>query len=204
MNAMRAMKDLALGDVMAVAGSEGNGVVKSSKKIKKGLDAGKLQVTLVKPEGETEVLAFDPEEQVKVVGKQAAGGKGTSGAAKGPTGAKEKKKKTKGKANSETPTAVAPKAETSKSSPRQKEPTGGAKKLSALDAAAKVLAETGTAMNCQELIQVMADKGLWTSPGGKTPAATLYAAIHLEQKKKGAAARFRKTDRGKFEATSSR
>src|SRR5450755_1773197 len=43
------------------------------------------------------------------------------------------------------------------------------KKLSALDAAAKVLAETRTPMSCQELIGAMAGKGYWTSPGGKTP-----------------------------------
>jgi hypothetical protein len=31
-------------------------------------------------------------------------------------------------------------------------------------------------MNCQELIQVMAEKGYWTTPGGKTPHATLAKA----------------------------
>lgn len=49
------------------------------------------------------------------------------------------------------------------------------KKLSALDAAAKVLGEAGQPMNCQEMIQAMAAKGYWTSPGGKTPSATLYS-----------------------------
>jgi hypothetical protein len=34
-------------------------------------------------------------------------------------------------------------------------------------AAAKVLAETGEAMNCQDMIKAMAEKGYWTSPGGK-------------------------------------
>src|SRR5256885_16280297 len=46
-----------------------------------------------------------------------------------------------------------------------------AKKTSALDAAAKVLAEQGKPMNCQEMIEAMATKGYWASPGGKTPAA---------------------------------
>jgi hypothetical protein len=72
------------------------------------------------------------------------------------------------------------------------------KKLSALDAAAKVLVETGQAMTCSELIEAMATKGYWTSPGGKTPAATLYAAILRELQTKGAEARFVKTQRGKF------
>src|SRR5262245_1264850 len=55
-----------------------------------------------------------------------------------------------------------------------------AKKVSALDAAAKVLGDAGSPMNCKELIEVMAKKGLWTSPGGKTPHATLYSAILRE------------------------
>jgi hypothetical protein len=73
-----------------------------------------------------------------------------------------------------------------------------AKKRSALDAAAQVLAEAGTALSCQEMIAAMAQKGFWTSPGGKTPAATLYSAILRELQTKGDKARFRKTERGKF------
>jgi hypothetical protein len=72
------------------------------------------------------------------------------------------------------------------------------KKLSALDAAAKVLAETGAPMTCQELIGAMAGKGYWTSPGGKTPAATLYSAMLREIATKGDQARFTKTGRGHF------
>ena len=72
------------------------------------------------------------------------------------------------------------------------------KKLSALDAAARVLTESGQAMNCQEMIEAMAAKGYWSSPGGKTPSATLYSSILRELKTKGADARFRKTERGKF------
>ena len=72
------------------------------------------------------------------------------------------------------------------------------KKLSALDAAARVLGESGQAMNCQEMIEAMAAKGYWSSPGGKTPSSTLYSSILRELKTKGADARFRKTERGKF------
>jgi hypothetical protein len=75
------------------------------------------------------------------------------------------------------------------------------KKCSALDAAAKVLAEAGQAMNCQEMIAAMAAKGYWTSPGGKTPAATLYSALLREITVKGTASRFVKTERGKFART---
>jgi hypothetical protein len=72
------------------------------------------------------------------------------------------------------------------------------KKLSALDAAAKVLREMGQAMNCQELIATIAAKGYWTSPGGKTPHATLCAAMLREITIKAASSRFVKTERGKF------
>jgi len=72
------------------------------------------------------------------------------------------------------------------------------KRLTALDAAARVLAESGQAMSCGELIAAMAAKGYWTSPAGKTPSATLYAAMAREIKVKGAEARFRKSERGKF------
>ena len=71
-------------------------------------------------------------------------------------------------------------------------------KLSALDAAAKVLAESGEPMTSKEMIDAMAAKGYWTSPGGKTPQATLYAAILREIQTKGAEARFTKTERGHF------
>jgi hypothetical protein len=74
---------------------------------------------------------------------------------------------------------------------------GGEKKLSALDAAARVLAEAGQPMTCQEMIDAMAAKGYWSSPGGKTPAATLYSAI-LRELSKGTESRFVKTERGKF------
>src|SRR5262245_1190489 len=54
------------------------------------------------------------------------------------------------------------------------------KKMSALDAAAKVLGEQGKPMNCQELVQEMGRKNYWTSPNGATPNATLYAAMLRE------------------------
>jgi len=71
-------------------------------------------------------------------------------------------------------------------------------KLSALDAAAQVLAGSKEPLNTKAMIEQMAAKGLWTSPGGKTPHATLYSAILREINDKGAEARFVKTDRGLF------
>ena len=79
------------------------------------------------------------------------------------------------------------------------EPNAAAdKKLSALDAAARVLRESGQPMSCPELIAQMAAKGYWSSPQGKTPSATLYAALAREIRLKGEAARFVKTGPGRF------
>jgi hypothetical protein len=55
-------------------------------------------------------------------------------------------------------------------------------------------------MTCPELIDVMAIDGLRTSPGGKTPVSTLYAAISRSIKVDGKAWAFKKPERGKFEA----
>ena len=74
------------------------------------------------------------------------------------------------------------------------------KKLSAIDAAAQVLASSKEPLNAKELIEAMAAKGLWTSPGGKTPHATLDSAIIREIALKSKEARFVKTERGKFAA----
>jgi len=72
------------------------------------------------------------------------------------------------------------------------------KKMSALNAAAKVLSESKEPMRAKEMIDAMATKGYWKSPGGKTPHATLYAAILREINTKGKDARFKKLDRGLF------
>jgi hypothetical protein len=74
------------------------------------------------------------------------------------------------------------------------------KRVSALDAAAQVLAASEVPMRAKEMIATMEAKGLWTSPGGKTPEATLYAAIIREIAAKGTAARFKKHERGVFVA----
>jgi hypothetical protein len=74
------------------------------------------------------------------------------------------------------------------------------KRVSALDAAAQVLAASEVPMRAKEMIAAMEAKGLWTSPGGKTPEATLYAAIIREIAAKGTASRFKKHERGVFAA----
>ena len=72
------------------------------------------------------------------------------------------------------------------------------KRVSALDAAAQVLVKADKPMRAKELIAAMAEQGLWKSPAGKTPHATLYAAMLREIAANGKAARFTKVDRGMF------
>jgi len=72
------------------------------------------------------------------------------------------------------------------------------KRMSALDAAAKVLGGIGGAMSAKNLIAEMETSGLWKSPGGKTPDATLHAAMCREIRLKGAESRFAKSGRGLF------
>lgn len=108
---------------------------------------------------------------------------------------------TKKTTKTQAPADAANKAPRGKAAkPAKVSPEARPKKLGCLDAAAKLLGETGQAMTCQEMIDAMAAKGYWTSPGGKTPSATLYAAILREVAKKGEQARFTKTERGKFAA----
>lgn len=95
------------------------------------------------------------------------------------------------------PTEAEPaKPATKKPAKTRKAKTDG--KLSQLDAAVKVLTESGEPMTTKAMIDAMAAKGYWTSPGGATPWATLYSAIIREIANKGDESRFTKVDRGQF------
>ena len=74
------------------------------------------------------------------------------------------------------------------------------KKKSLLDLAAKILADTGEALNCKELVSKAKGTG-WESTG-KTPEQTLYSGIFREMNTKGEASRFKKSAerKGSFEA----
>lgn len=95
--------------------------------------------------------------------------------------------------------APAAKAEAKKPAPKKKAARNATdKKASAIDMAAKVLADKKEPMTTKQMVDTMAEKGLWTSPGGKTPDRTLYSAILREIATKGKESRFKKTDRGMF------
>jgi HB1, ASXL, restriction endonuclease HTH domain len=113
----------------------------------------------------------------------------------------KKKRSTKASPSAKkAPAGPAPATSPARASSARAAKTAASKqrKYSALHAAAQVLQETGQAMTCPELITQMAAKGYWSSPKGKTPWSTLYAALTREIKLKGAAARFVKTGPGTF------
>ncbi len=114
------------------------------------------------------------------------------------------KKKAAGKADAKAAVANTKAATTTdevsgrKATTKQADGEAKSRRVSALDAAALVLAQAGQPMRAQDLIAAMAEQGLWKSPAGKTPHATLYAAMTREARDKGAASRFRRVDRGQF------
>lgn len=114
--------------------------------------------------------------------------------------AAKKKSNTKAPNTPKAPTAQPKAAKPKAAAAKAATAPAPAKKPSALDAAARVLAEAGGSMTTKELIEALAVRKLWVSPNGKTPAATLYAAILREVTTKGTASRFRKTAPGKFAA----
>jgi len=74
------------------------------------------------------------------------------------------------------------------------------KRVSLLDAAATVLADAKAPMQTKAIVEAVVERGLWTPGEGKTPHATLYAAMTREIAAKGKDARFRKVGRGQFTA----
>jgi hypothetical protein len=170
MRETRAAKDLAIGDIVRVDGLEGDQVVRKAKRIRKGLDTGLLHITLVALDGDRERIALAPAERVPLVGR----------VAEAETGQCSNQGKAKGKAQAKRGTesealaapapqaseTLAPSAEPRTSRSRGLPKAKGQKRMSCLDAAAKLLTETGQPMTCQELIAAIAAKGYWTSPAG--------------------------------------
>ncbi len=77
--------------------------------------------------------------------------------------------------------------------PKQAKP----KRMSGLDACAKVLEGAGKPMGAKDMVEKAIERGLWKS-GGKTPEATIYAAIIRDIAARGKESRFKKVDRGLF------
>jgi len=97
-----------------------------------------------------------------------------------------------------TPEPAAPAVE-APNEPAIPEPTvpAPAKKLSLLDAAAKVL-ETEAPLNAKELVAKAVAAGLWISTAAKTPEQSLYSAIFREIASKEVPRIVKAEVRGKF------
>ena len=96
------------------------------------------------------------------------------------------------------PAAVTKAAETKSMVKKDAQSPGKPKRVSALDAAAQVLKKAAEPMTSKMLIAAMTEQKLWTSPNGKTPHATLNAAMLREIGSKSGKARFKKVGRGLF------
>ncbi len=73
------------------------------------------------------------------------------------------------------------------------------KRLGILDVAVQILANATDPMGCKDIVEKAIAEGLWSTKG-KTPHATLYAAITREIQAKGDDTRFEKVERGRFRA----
>ena len=80
----------------------------------------------------------------------------------------------RGKKAATKPAIEATKSAEKAKATKQTKPT---KQLSQMAAAERVLAEAGESLNCKAMVEAMSAKGYWSSPGGKTPEATLYASL---------------------------
>ena len=107
------------------------------------------------------------------------------------------RKKAAKPASTKTTKAKTSKAKAAPATDTEKAP----KKPGQLDAAVKVLGESEEPLNCKAIMEAMAAKGYWKSPGGKTPEATLASSIQREISKKGHGSRFKKVGRGLFTLT---
>jgi len=102
------------------------------------------------------------------------------------------------------PAKATKKATTTPAKPSSKKPAAGSPKADAtpptamtlLAAAELVLNESEFPLTIPRIMEEIATRGLWSSPSGKTPQATLHAGINREIAKKREASRFVKVDSG--------
>ncbi len=132
-------------------------------------------------------------------GQEATGGRTTPRAATGKKGAGTASKRGKGatRATERAHGDVPDKTDAEPKKPKPTKPTPDTPtRISLLDAAAQVLAKATEPMASKEIVVGAMALG-WTT-NGKTPHATLYAAMTREIATKGDDARFVKVERGRF------
>jgi hypothetical protein len=194
---MSKARKVVLGNVYSVASGGTYLPVRADKE----LGHGRYEGTVLHPSGKTETLRFStgrirgegtPEDQWRK--KQEAGKQERE------TEALQTAAKVASKVLGVPVGVVPPKAKAAKAAGEPKPRKKAERKdgtMSGLDAAAKVLADAGEPLNCKTIVERAVEKGYWKT-GGKTPSATVYAAILREIQKKGDASRFAKADRGMF------
>ena len=101
-------------------------------------------------------------------------------------------------ASTRAPTTKATKKNATVAKPAAKDPKPATKKLSQIEAAVAILANSKQPTNCIAMVEAIQVDGLWASPCGATPDATLYASILREINTKAKVARIKKVDRGLF------
>lgn len=79
-------------------------------------------------------------------------------------------------------------------------PPPARKRMSQIEAAHRVLLDADRPMNAGEIMTEINKRGLWSSPNGKTPEATLKAAFHREITTKHDKCRFAKAGKGLYAA----
>ena len=152
----------------------------------------------------------------KTTSKKAPAKKKASTKAKSPAASKPKAPATKSDAKPKTQPPAADAKATAPASDAKSPAKGAAKPkvekkpaakkpapkrrdtMTILDAAEQALREAKQPLTCKAMVEVMLAKGWWKTTG-KTPAATLNAALHRDIAKNGSDARFRKADRGTFD-----
>jgi hypothetical protein len=190
----KAKKQVVLGHVYSVA----VGGSYLPVRVDSGLGHGRYEGTVLQPDGKERTVKFStdrvrgdgqPEDQWRK--------KQEDGKQERETQALQTAAKVASKVLGVPVGVVRPKAKaTGEPKPRKKaERKDGT--MSGLDAAAKVLTDAGEPLGCKTIVERAIEKGYWKT-GGKTPSATVYAAIIREIAKKGDASRFAKADRGMF------
>jgi hypothetical protein len=139
---------------------------------------------------ETIETQFDKPEALTAAGGPKEDGKPTMKGGKKAKASKGSKAAKQAKGKKDKPAAKAKKAKPDKT-----------QRPSLLNMAAQVLAGAKKPMNAKELVEKVKAQKLWESPAGKTPHATLSAAIMKEIETKGKESRFRKMSPGHWEHT---
>lgn len=114
-----------------------------------------------------------------------------------------KTKRNKGTRNGIATDSGFPRTRPSRPARRARTPVPSGRGPSLLDSAAQLLGALSTkeatgGLSTKAIVERLTKQGLWSSPAGKTPSATLYSALLREIHQKKSASRFRRVGPGRF------